>query len=182
MSRNRAGPICLSVTLSIRLCLHPLAYFNIQTLAHHGPWRTSAGYVVLNNLIEGRMWNIRQSCNGWKNAEVARARCVISPSPAHIRQVDEKWEVREKKEKERVDSLVSYSASGTCIMSRPESQDQLGLGPRSALSSKPRPGMWRTGLRGSIYEVQSECLSGWVMDSKPSPPPPPVFHNEQKLW
>ena len=42
--------------------------------------------------------------------------------------------------------------------------------------------MWRTGLRGSIYEVQRECLSWWVMDSKLITPPPPVSHNEQKLW
>lgn len=40
--------------------------------------------------------------------------------------------------------------------------------------------MWRTGLRGSIYEVQRECLSWWVMDSKLITPPPPVFHSEQK--
>lgn len=42
--------------------------------------------------------------------------------------------------------------------------------------------MWRTGLRGSIYEVQRECLSWWVMDSKLITPPPPVSHDEQKLW
>lgn len=60
-------------------------------------------------------------------------------------------------------------------------RDQFSLGPQSVPSSKPGPAMWRTGLRGSIYEVQRECLSWWVMDSKLITPPPPVSHNEQKL-
>lgn len=61
-------------------------------------------------------------------------------------------------------------------------KDQFSLEPHRVWSSKSGPGMWRTGLRATIYEVQCECLSWWVMDSKLITPPPPVFRNEQKPW
>lgn len=61
-------------------------------------------------------------------------------------------------------------------------KDQVSLEPQRVWSSKSGPGMWRTGLRASIYEVQCECLSWWMMDSKLITPPPPVLRYEQNLW
>lgn len=78
--------------------------------------------------------------------------------------------------------LASHNPSAHAPWPGQNHRDQFSLGPQSVSSSKPGPGMWRTGLRGSIYEVQRECLSWWVMDSKLITPPPPVSHKEQKLW
>lgn len=89
-----------------------------------------------------------------------------------------------KKEKERVvGMLASHNPSGPCIMPRPESQGSIQpWGPEYVEFKASICGMWRTGLRGSIYEVQRECLSWWMMDRKLIIPPPPVSNNEQKLW
>ena len=52
----------------------------------------------------------------------------------------------------------------------------LGLSVRQVKSLAPD--MWRTGLRGSIYEVQCECLAWLMIDSKLITPPAPVTMNK----